>query len=109
MHEIFRQFGINSDEAVVIPFFKGLINQTWRIHVGKGSFILQKINTTVFTSPEGIAANIAMLNEYLRSSQPGYLFVAALPALDGQYLVHTEEGVFRLFPFISDSHTIDVV
>lgn len=109
MHEIFRQFGINSDEAVVIPFSKGLINQTWRINWGEDSFILQRINTTVFTSPESIAGNITMLDEYLRSTHPGYLFVAALPAEDGKFLVHTEEGVYRMFPFISGSHTIDVV
>jgi len=109
MHEIFRQFGINSDDAVVIPFFKGLINQTWRINSGKGSFILQRINTTIFTSPESIAANINMLDEYLGRVHPGYLFTATIPAVDGNHLVSAEEGVFRLFPFISGSHTIDVV
>lgn len=109
MHEIFRQFGIDSNEVVVIPQFSGLINKTWRINGKEGAFILQRINTDIFPSPGDIAQNIQVVGEHLRQHHPDYLFVQPLPALDGSMLVSNEEGTYRLFPFISDSHTIEVV
>lgn len=71
-------------------------------------YILQQINQTVFKNPPDIAENIQKLKVYLQQTSPEYLFVAALPATSGKYLVQTEEGeYFRLMPFVKGSHSIN--
>ena len=109
MQNILSLFGITEEPVASVPFGTGLINRTWQVKYGKRSFILQKINATVFKSPQDIAQNIRLMGDYLQKHNPEYLFVQPLPALDGNDLVQTEEGYYRLFPFISGSNTIDVV
>ena len=92
------------------PFGTGLINHTWLVEDAAGTFILQRINDNIFRNPPDIAHNIRLIGTYLEAHYPDYLFV--MPVLNNrqQDLVHvTGEGFFRLFPFVKNSHTIDVV
>lgn len=107
-HRILEQFGINASAYQIDGFGSGLINRTWKIS-GDKSFILQRINTRVFTQPETIAENLFLLQSYLKERYPGYLFVAPIPALNGQPLVYDDEGTFRLFPFIEGSISVNEV
>ena len=50
-----------------------------------------------------------LLAFYLQTHHPAYLFVKPLSTLDGRNLVQSNEGYFRLVPFIAGSHTYDVV
>ena len=105
---VLTQFGLNRDDCQLKKFGSGLINFTWKVSAGEGSFILQKINDTIFKCPEDIADNIRKLQVFLQKTVPEYLFVAPLPALSGKYLVRSADGAFyRLSPFIQGSHTID--
>lgn len=88
----------------------GLINHTWKVSRDGQDYVLQRINETVFRRPQDIAHNLRELGDFLQQHSPGYLFVAPLPALNGEDLLSLPgEGFFRLFPFVSGSHTIDVV
>ncbi len=99
-----------TQEATLTPFGKGLINTTWKVSSGNREFILQRINRDVFKDPEKIAENISRIARYLRNKFPGYLFVSPVSTLDGKTLVKTAAGdYYRLFPFVSGSHTLDVV
>ncbi len=71
--------------------------------------MLQRINDAVFKDPEAIEQNIELIAAYLSQHAPGYKFIAPLPAADGKQMVHQEEGYFRLFPFVNDSYSKDVV
>ena len=105
---ILNEFGLNADEYQIKPFGNGLINLTWKIS-GEKNYILQQINTGVFLQPEAIAENLLLLEAYLKYYHPDYLFVAPIPTLNGSYMVKTEEGYFRIFPFIENSATINEV
>ncbi|OLY91594.1 Phosphotransferase enzyme family protein [Cnuella takakiae] len=108
--QVLAAYGIEEATASVSPFGSGLINYSWKVQQGDAVFLLQKINHFVFQQPWDIAHNISAIGQYLGKYHPEYLFVAALPALNGRPMVHLPEaGYFRLFPFLQQAHAFDVV
>jgi Ser/Thr protein kinase RdoA (MazF antagonist) len=90
-------------------FGSGLINHTWKITTKDKQYILQKVNHSVFENPDSIAHNIRLIAGYLVEHFPGYHFVAPIPSSDGNEMIYVkDEGFFRMFPFIVDSHSKDV-
>jgi Ser/Thr protein kinase RdoA (MazF antagonist) len=109
---ILAHYGLNPENYTIQPFGSGLINHTWKINTPEGQpcYILQKINTAVFKHPEHIAFNIDILWRYLQQHYPDYLFAGALPTTTGNYLyVDENKQYYRLFPFIAQSHSVDLV
>lgn len=106
---ILSAFGIDADRSAVVPFGSGLINGTWKVTVSDDAYILQRINTNIFKSPQAIADNLVSLQTYLTQAAPDYIFAAPLPTLSGDYLVIDDNQYYRLLPFIKNSHTVDVV
>ncbi|MBN8862187.1 MAG: aminoglycoside phosphotransferase family protein [Sphingobacteriales bacterium] len=103
-------FGLNVAECRIHPFGSGLINHTWKIEQGDEAYILQSINQAVFKRPGDIAHNLQLLGSYLQQHHPGYRFIAPLATPQGDTLVYTAgSGYYRLFPFVSGSHSVDVV
>lgn len=109
MQEVLKKYGFSESSCSVRPLGNGLINTTWLLECEAKKYVLQKINQQVFQSPEDIADNLQLLANYLKKDHPAYLFTAPLPALNGDHLVKTTNGYFRLFAFVEGSHTIDVV
>ena len=109
MQDVLAEYGFSESSCSVQPLGNGLINTTWLIEWGRKKYVLQKINHHIFRTPGDIAFNIRSLAGYLKKNVPGYLFVAPLHTLSSEDLVKTDAGYFRLFPFIENSHTIDVV
>jgi hypothetical protein len=106
---IFKEFGINTN-ASVKPFGNGLINNTWLISEDENDLVLQRINHNVFKQPFDIAINIRLICEYLKTNHPDYLFICPRKTIAGEEMIFiNEEGYFRLFPFMKNSHTNDVV
>jgi Ser/Thr protein kinase RdoA (MazF antagonist) len=106
---ILKEFGINAN-ASVKPFGSGLINNTWLISENENDFILQRINHNVFKQPFDIATNIGLICEYLKTNHPGHLFICPRKTITGYEMIFIkEEGYFRLFPFLKNSYTTDVV
>jgi len=109
MITVLNAFGLSTD-SVVEPITSGIINSTWKVKSTKGNYILQKINDHVFANPKDIHHNIGAIAEYLKKNFQHYLFPAPILSLDGSELVHIEgKGYYRLFPFITGTHTINVV
>ena len=111
-NNILTHFGLAPAQYSVEPFGSGLINHTWKIRQSGGEpvYILQQINTAVFKQPEDIALNISNLGAYLQKHSPDYLFAGALPDGNGSYLyIDEKKQYYRLFPFIADSHSVDMV
>ena len=106
---ILEEFGIELN-ASVKPFGSGLINNTWLISEKQNKFILQRINQNVFKKPFDIATNIHLICDHLKEQHPGYLFPFPRKTVAGDNMAFIEgEGYFRIFPFIKNSHTVDVV
>jgi len=108
MRNILSQYGFEENECVIRPFGNGLINHTWIMEARGLRYILQKINQEVFTSPDSIAFNIHLIADHLKKNYPGYLFITPIQTLTGQTMFGSDDGYFRIFPFMEGSHTIDV-
>lgn len=105
---ILEAFGFDTDTCDIKPLGDGLINKTWIItDTDTGdNFVFQKINDNVFKRPEDITANIRLINDYLTSKHPDYLFTSPVKAADGSDMIKSAEGeYFRLFSYIEGSVT----
>jgi len=67
------------------------------------------VNTTIFKNPDAIARNTGLISNYLKKEFPEYLLPTPMHTLGGDDLVWWENECYRLFPFVNDSHTVDVV
>ena len=106
---ILNEFGIEPNTSVK-PFGSGLINNTWLICEKENEFILQRINQHVFKNPFAIATNIHLVCDHFKQNHPGYLFPCPRKTVAGDNMTFIEnEGYFRIFPYIKNSHTVDVV
>jgi thiamine kinase-like enzyme len=108
LQQILFEYGLTDPETIITPHGNGLINNTWKVSGRENEYILQRINDNIFKEPSTIENNIRLISEYLNKNYPGYLFAAPLTTNDARQMVIHPEGYFRLFPFIKDSHTIDV-
>jgi thiamine kinase-like enzyme len=107
---ILSQYGFDESDLSVKLFGNGLINHTWKIIYAGREFLLQKINQQVFSRPQDIMDNCRLLDSYFKRNHPGYLFVAPLPALNqNNYVVDAENNMYRLFPFVINSHSFNTV
>jgi len=106
---ILNEFSIEPN-ASVKPFGSGLINNTWLIGDNGNEFILQRINQNIFKKPLDIATNIHLVCDHFKDKHPDYLFPCPRKTITGVNMTFIEgEGYFRMFPFIKNSHTLDVV
>lgn len=109
---LLQQYGLVPGTYSVQPTGSGLINHTFLVteNTGGKKYIFQQINTAVFKKPRDIADNIQQIAAYLSKKQPGYLFLAALPAVDGNYIIYDDKGaVYRLFPFAEGCVSYDTL
>lgn len=110
MLEQILSFYAISPEAAVQPYGSGLINHTWKISDRNEDYILQKINRQVFKKPKDIADNIETIASWLKKNSPKYFFISPVKTKNGESLASlSDEGYFRLFPFVKNSRTHDVV
>jgi Ser/Thr protein kinase RdoA (MazF antagonist) len=107
---VLQSYGIDPRKSKVESLTSGLINNTWKVSTEKDAYIVQRINHQVFKKPFEVAANIRMIDAYLKQHAPSYLFVSPVANLEGDDIYYREEqGYFRVFPYIEGSHTIDSV
>ncbi len=106
---VLLEYGLAND-SLQEAFGSGLINNTWKVITPEREYILQRINTTVFKQPGDIASNIRLITEHLQQFHPDYKFVAPVISIMGDEMIYKEgEGFFRLFPFVKESHSKNVV
>lgn len=93
------------------PIGSGLIHRTWKVEVpGEGAYVLQEVNTGVFSNPVAIAENLDKIGRYLAEREPGYLFAAPLRTADGAVFCRDDSGGYcRMFRFVHGSRTYDTV
>ncbi|HNB50250.1 MAG TPA: hypothetical protein PK332_12840, partial [Chitinophagales bacterium] len=63
----------------------GLINSTFLVRTVDKKYILQKINTSIFKSPEILLRNYLKLNELLSNSSYSRQKITLLPSSLGDY------------------------
>lgn len=93
-------------ELDISPISNGHINSTFLV-VRKSDghqFVLQKINTNIFSYPEHIAHNHLTINKILKENSYGKVIVEPVLTKEGNY-IDEKEGCWRMLKFIEGSKT----
>lgn len=110
LQHVLSAYGFNPATTTIESTGNGLINRTWKLVANEEAYILQLINDAVFKKPADIAHNIHEVSIYLAQNSPQYLFISPLATTSGLEIFFVEEeGWYRLFPFVKNSHSLDVV
>lgn len=115
MEDILSKWIDPSDLDGVQELHAGLINDTWIVKTKKSEqFILQRVNTTVFTTPESIDANYQCLLSYLctacKQCNPTDVIIPRLiPTISESTLLFHLSNCYRMTEYITNSSTISNV
>ncbi len=111
MKQILLAFGLDSSIFEINRFGSGHINDTYLLFSSSTNerFILQKINTGVFSNPRIIAKNIYSASQFLNQNHPEYLFIHERKTITGENIFEENGNYWRLSPFIKNSYSIDTV
>lgn len=107
--EILKAYGFELNSTKISKIGSGLINRTYLLSSKNETYILQNINTQVFTAPWIIANNISQVAGYLKDHYPSYLFPTPLPTNDGALMYHHENEYWRLLPFVANAVAFDTL
>ncbi len=93
----------------ISPLGNGLINDTYRISDGHYDWVLQKINSQVFNSPEKIMDNLQTLEQHLEQTAPDTICLH-LPKLIKTrsglpYFRDNQGNIWRALEYIADSES----
>lgn len=109
-------FQIEGDYINAAPYGEGHINSTFLLETSSQKYILQKINSTVFSSPEDVMDNVVMVTEFLKKKieiaggDTNRETLTVIPAKDGKSYVKTEDGdYYRVYIFVDDAISYQVV
>ncbi|MDH5365860.1 MAG: aminoglycoside phosphotransferase family protein [Cyclobacteriaceae bacterium] len=99
MKDVLSNFGVN-DNAKCNSFGEGLINNTFLVVSSKGKYILQKLNTNVFSVPESIASNLELL---YRNDSNQLLVPAIRSENDSIFYVDENRDYWRMNVFVENA------
>ena len=87
----------------------GHINDTYKISAGDQSYVLQKINTSVFKDPLALMNNLHKSVMHLSKKTYGLRILHTIPALNGKHLIEDTDGAWRLMPFLENGIALEKV
>lgn len=102
-------YGLNADECSLGPLGNGLINHTWLLISPDEEYVLQKINTRVFTNPQAIDNNLKAMHQHISLYAPEYKLILPIATRSGETMPMYEGHYFRLMPFAHGAKSYDVV
>ncbi len=110
--KIIAQYFPDKELFNVAPFGSGHINDTYRVQFVSEAqeYILQRINTDVFTRPEQIIANHERLMKLVDAAAESIEIPMLFPTVAGNYLHKCEANdAWRMTHFIKESCAIEVL
>ena len=113
--DIAKAFPVVSDKIQqIIPFGSGHINDTYKLELESGTYVLQRINHHIFKDVPALTANIIKVTDFIarkiEASGSGMKIPRFYPVQDGRYFHRDASGNYwRLMSFIKDSRSYDLV
>ena len=101
-----EQFCLVGEVTDIAPYGEGHINLTLLVTTTEKRYIMQKMNTRVFTDPEGLMANICGVTEHLKAR--GIETLNVVPTKAGAPYLKGEE-CYRVYDFIENTVTYQKV
>ncbi|MDP2423976.1 MAG: aminoglycoside phosphotransferase family protein [Bacteroidales bacterium] len=113
MHEsIIQRFFPSKKVTAVIPFGRGHINETFRVHFEgeQESYILQRINTQVFVNPQQIVENHLKVQKHLTQTNHKIIIPRLLKTVENEYIFFDQhQNAWRMTNFVENSYTLEIV
>lgn len=109
--EIANKFSPENKVLEIDPLSSGHIHQSYLVTTSNTeipNFVLQKVNTSVFSNPVNLENNHRKLTKFLRVNS-NMTFAESLLDLNGNYYVVSNKEYWRAFEYITNSKTIDFV
>lgn len=100
--DIAEKFEISGEVTDIRPYGEGHINLTLLVTTTEKRYIMQKMNTNVFTDPDSLMGNICSVTEYLRTKGIETLRVVYTKA--GKPFLKGKE-CYRVYDFIENTVT----
>ena len=113
--QIAANFQLGGEPVAFQRYGRGHINDTFAVSVstreGSRRFILQRINTNVFTAPEAQMQNICRVIEHLKNKSTEMpVHLSLVPSVDGDFFLKHRDGEFwRVYHFVEGTVSFDVV
>lgn len=120
LKKIAKSFNLKGDIATIEPLGNGLINDTFIVKTEAADtpdYVLQRINTQIFTNVEVLQQNIEAVTRHIRmkltergTDDIDRRVLTFLNTPSGRtYTVDDEGCCWRMSVFIANSHTLDIV
>ena len=93
-------FNIQGAVDSIAPLGFGHINDSYAVRVGKRGYLLQRLNTNVFRTPEIVEGNLSRILSFAPD-----LFPMHIPGEDGQYHQSDGQSLWRLQEFVQNSYS----
>ena len=114
-----RRFLHDADITHLVPYGSGHINDTFRVRLDENGtscdYILQRINTAVFTEPEKMMENIVRVTGHLQGmcaqekSVKGFVPLTPVKDASGAWCFADDRGdVWRVYHFVHGTYAVDV-
>ncbi len=117
--ELIQQFTVEGNLVSVCEYGNGHINRTYLVETeadGKRKkYIFQQINTDIFHDADQLMENIANVTSFLKKKieqaggDPGRETMQIIPTKDGKSYYRDGDKCFRMYHFITDSVSLDMV
>lgn len=112
LKKIAGEFFLSPAVSAIVPFGEGHINDTFKLSLEETceAYILQRINTKVFSDPAGIANTHLKIQQALSGEEHPLVIARLLPDLSGQPVhIDGEGNAWRMTSFIEDSYSLEVL
>jgi len=109
MEDVLSRYFERPDDVILKPITQGLINSTYEVFLGQNSYILQKLNTTIFQKPEVLISNTILVGNHLKRKNYEKGIIEIIPNLSGNYLTFINGETWRLTNYILGSVCYDQV
>lgn len=100
--EVAAQFQLQGEVKEICPYGEGHINLTLLVTTTEKRYIMQKMNTRVFSDPDSLMANICGVTEHLQAR--GIETLNVVPTKEGKSFLEAEE-CYRVYDFIENTIT----
>lgn len=101
-----KAFALDGEIVSIEPYGEGHINVTMLVTTTKKRYIMQKMNTKVFTDPDSLMENICGVTQHLSSK--GIETLNVVPTKDGQPFLKAD-ACYRVYDFIENTVTYQTV
>ncbi len=115
LHAVHAAFAIDDQFVVAQPYGTGHINDTYKLDCARSSYILQRINTSIFRNPEALMENFRNVTAHItrkiaaEGSSRQTLHLVAERGSGRPFTVDAAGNYWRCYHFVGNARTYDIL